>query len=171
MSAEFQVKGFDDLLKRMDEIRDEFGKGKTDKKWREILKTAMTPVLNAAKANAPKNTGQLADHVYMKVQKPQSRDKQSKYYQGEMYMARVTVSPIRDDTQYAMILNKRGRFQTVTKNKKPVGISQEFGNARVPAHPFLRPALESNIQNVMSLLEIQLKIFISEFDRAKTRGG
>ena len=170
MSVEFQISGFDDLLKRMDEIRDEFGKGKTDKKWREILGKAMQPVLNAAKAGAPKNSGQLADHIYMKVQKPQAMDKQGKYYQGEMYMARVTVSPIRDDTKYALVLNKRGKFQTVVKGKKPVAISQEFGNARTPAHPYLRPALESNVQNVMSLLEIQLKNFISEFDRAKANG-
>jgi HK97 gp10 family phage protein len=171
MSVEFKVEGFDDLFKRMDEIRDEFGKGKTDRKWREILGKAMTPVLNSAKANAPKKSGQLAEHIYMKVQKPQARDKSGKYYQGEMYMARVTSSPIRDDTFYEMILNKRGRFQTITRNKRPVAMSNEFGNARTPAHPFLRPALESNVNNVLSLLEMQLKNFISEFDRAKARGG
>ena len=52
------VDGFDDLFKRMDEIREEIGNGKTDRIWREALTAAMEPVLIAAKAAAPKDSGQ-----------------------------------------------------------------------------------------------------------------
>lgn len=144
--------GFPELFQAMDELAEEIGKGKTDKIWRNAMSFAIEPVLQDAKAFAPEDTGQLAKHIYSKVHRPQARDKTSQSYQGEMYIARVTSSTLRDDTTHKFILNKKGKFQTVLANMKPVPVSQEFGNARVPAKPFLRPALESNYDNVISRL-------------------
>lgn len=156
------VDGFEDLFKRMDELADEIGKGKTDRIWRNSLATAMAPVLQDAKTFAPVGTGQLRDNIYMKVHKPKGRDKASSTYNGEMYMARVTVSTIRDDSKLGFVLNKKGNFQTVWQGKKPVPVSQEFGNkhlqnsefgtAAMGAHPFMRPALDNNIDKVMGRL-------------------
>lgn len=156
------VQGFEDLFKKMDELAEEIGKGKTDRIWRKALSSAMQPVLADAKSFAPSDTGQLRDHIYMKVHKPQSRDKASSAYQGEMYMARVTVGTKREDTKLNVILNKKGKFQTVASNLKPVPVSQEFGNNHLKnsefgtaargAHPFMRPALENNYNKVMSVL-------------------
>ena len=151
MEMKLSVDGFEDLFKQMDELTKEIGKGKTDRIWRNALKYAMQPVLEKAKAFAPKDTGQLADHLYLKVQKPQNRDKASKYYDGEMFMARVTLNPKRDESTKKTVLNKRGKFQTFYVNK-PVGLSQEFGNAKTSAQPFLRPALESSAQQVTERL-------------------
>lgn len=151
----------------MDQIKEEIGKGKTDRVWRNILSNAMQPVLETAKTLAPKDTGQLEDHIYLKVHKPQSRDKASKYYDGEMYMARVTAGVKREDTHYKFVVNKRGRLQTVVTNKKPVALSQEFGNSHTPSHPFLRPALELNYDKVISRLDQGLRIFIESYDRKK----
>jgi hypothetical protein len=50
-----------------------------------------------------------------------------------------------------------------------VAVSQEFGNARVPAHPFMRLALETNYQTVISILETSLKSIIEEIARQKMR--
>lgn len=144
--------GFPELFQAMDELAEEIGKGKTNKIWRNAMRYAFEPVLQDAKAFAPQDTGQLSDRIYMAVHKPSSRDKTSQSYQGEMYVARVTASTLRDDVIHKIILNKRGKFQTVVTNKKPVPVSQEFGNARVSAQPFLRPALESNYDNVISRL-------------------
>lgn len=171
MSAELQVSGFDDLFKTMDALSEEIGKGKTDRIWRDSLALAMKVVLDAAKAAAPKDSGQLAEHIYMKVHRPKQRDKDGKYYDGEMYLARVTASPIRDDTQADIVLNKRGKFQTVYRGKKPVAVSQEFGNARTAPQPFLRVSLSNNEKNVMSTLETVLRIKIDEIARAKARKG
>lgn len=150
------VEGFDELFAAMDELREEIGKGKTDRIWRNAMQYAMEPVLQDAKTYAPydeqSKTGHMRDHIYMKVHRPMQRDKNGKYYAGEMYMARVTVSPIREDTRMDVVLNKKGKFQTVYRNKKPVAVSQEFGNARVPAQPFLRPALSNNIDRMQSRL-------------------
>lgn len=173
MSVEtsFKVEGFEDLFARMDAIKEEIGKGKTDKVWRNMLKAAMQPVLDEAKRLAPNDTGQLADHIYLKVHRPMARDKDGKaYQQGTIYMARVTASTLRDDTVYNLILNKRNRFQTIAVNKKPVPVSQEFGNAKTPAHPFLLPAMRKHQGTMENIMASQLKIFIESFDRSKARG-
>jgi HK97 gp10 family phage protein len=167
--ASFKVEGFPELFEQMNNLKEEIGKQKTDRLWRGALTSAMQPVLDAAKANAPKNTGQLADHIYLKVHRPKNRDKNSKYYFGEEYMARVSVSPLREDTESHFVLNKRGRVQHTYRGKKPVAVSQEFGNARVPAHPFMRLALETNYQTVISILETSLKSIIEEIARQKMR--
>lgn len=170
MAVEFSIEGFPELFAAMDSIKEEIGKGKTDRIWRESIKAAFQPVLEAAKRNAPKNTGELANRIYMKVHRPNKSDKSSKYYeQGEIYMARVSVSPLRSDSQLHVVLNKRGKFQTVYRNKKPVGISQEFGNARVPAQPFMLPALRQNQNVVASILSDRLKLAIEEVARAAAR--
>ena len=168
---QFSVEGFPELFAAMNSLKEEIGKGKTDKIYREAMKAAFQPVLNSAKQNAPKDTGQLAQRIYMKVHRPNQSDKKSKYYvPGEVYMARVSASPLRDDSQLHTVLNKRGRFQNVWRNKRPVAVSQEFGNASTPKHPFLRPALESNVQVVISILGDRLKLAIDEMARKAARG-
>ena len=167
MATEFSVTGFDELFKKMDLLSEEIGKGKTDKIYRNAMTYAMEPVLQDAKSFAPKDTGEMSDRIYMRVHRPMSRDKGSQSFRGEMYIARVTVSSLRDDSVQKTILNKRGRFQTVYSNKKPVGVSQEFGNARTPAKPFLRPALQMNIDNVQSRLVVSLFQKIAELTKAK----
>lgn len=166
MAVEYQVEGFPELFAAMDALKEEVGKGKTDRIWRNAMTRAFTPVLNAAKQNAPKDTGQLAERIYMKVHRPNQGDKGSKYYQqGEIYMARVSASPLRDTSTLHTILNKKGKFQNVWRGKRPVAISQEFGNASTPQHPFLRPALEANTKLVTDILADSLKIAIDEIAR------
>lgn len=152
MSEIFTTTGFPELFAKMDKLADEIGKAKTDAIWRKAMTFAMEPVLQDAKVMVPKDTNQLDQHIFMRVHRPQARDKRSLYYAGESYMARVYVTADRDDTVRKVVLNKRGKFQTVLTNKKPVAVSQEFGNARVPPHPFLRPALNQNLDKVTSRL-------------------
>ena len=169
VEASFKVEGFEDLFAAMKEISEEIGKGKTDKVWREMMKAAMTPVLEDAKREAPRNTGQLSQNIYMKVHRPMARDKEGKAYMpGEVYMARVTASTLRDDTVLNYIINKKGRGQTVAVNKKPVPVSQEFGNAKVgPGHPFLLPSMRRNAGNVEKIMTEHLIRFIASYDRSK----
>lgn len=170
VEAEFKAQGFEDLFARLDAIKDEVGKAKTDKLWRQMLSNAARPILNTARSLAPRDSGQLAEHIYLKVHRPMARDKSGKTYAGEVYMARVTVSTLRDDTVYKFIVNKKNKLQTIVANKKPVPVSQEFGNARTPAHPFLRPALEQNIDKVTEIMGSQLKTWLDSYDRSKIRG-
>lgn len=149
--AFFKIEGFEELFKALEEIGEEVGKAKTDRIWRGALGYAMEPVLAQVKANAPVDSGQLHDHVYLKAHRPQGRDKQSASYRGEVMMARVSVSPVRDDSVQRTVLNKRGKFQTYGLHR-PVALAQEFGTAKQAAKPFIRPALESNAQTVTERL-------------------
>jgi len=169
-SATWQVEGFKELLTTLDAIREEIGKGKTDKIYRNAMKAAMQPILDAAKEFAPEDTGQLREHIYMKVHRPQRRDKNGKYFDGEVYMGRISVNPVRAESQLHHIVNKRGKLQTVWRNKKPVALSQEFGNAHTPKHGFLRRALEARGRNAVSILEMSLKLSIDEYARSVARG-
>jgi HK97 gp10 family phage protein len=146
-----KVEGFDDLFKAMDELAEEIGKGKTDRIWRKAMAYAFIPVVRDAETNAPQNTGQLEQHVYMKVQRPQARDRASASYRGETFIARVTAGPKRENSIEHTVITKKGK-ERVWHENPPVAISQEFGNAVTPARPFLRPALERNISNVMERL-------------------
>ena len=177
---DYQVDGFPELFAAMEALKEEIGKGKTDRIWRDAMKRAFTPVLNAAKQNAPKDSGQLANRIYMKVHRPNQGDKRSKHYvPGEIYMARVSASPLRDESQLHTILNKRGKFQNVWRGKRPVAVAMEFGNLHTPAnssiggfkghHPFLRPALESNYKLVTDILADSLKLAIDEIARKAAR--
>lgn len=145
------VQGFDELFKAMDDLAEEIGKGKTEAIWRRAMKFAIYPVLESAKTNAPTDTGQLRDHIYMKVQRPQARDKASASYKGETFIARVTVSPKRLDSQENTVITKNGKERKNYRHR-PVALAMEFGTADVPAKPFMRPALENNIDNVLDRL-------------------
>jgi HK97 gp10 family phage protein len=150
-TGEFNVTGFEDLYKAMDELAEEIGKAKTDRIWKRALGYAMEPVLERVRANAPVDTGQLQNHVYMKAHRPMGRDKQSSSFHGEVMMARVSVSPKREDSVERTVLNKRGNFQTYGLHR-PVALAQEFGNAVTGGKPFIRPALEGNQQVVIDRL-------------------
>lgn len=147
----FKVEGFDELFKAMDELALEVGKARTDRIWRKALGYAFMPVLDAAKNSAPTNTGQLKEHVYMKVQRPQARDKASSKYQGETFMARVTVGPKRQESVEKTLILKKGKEKTIY-NHRPVALAMEFGTADTSAQPFMRPALENNVDRVISRL-------------------
>lgn len=167
MAIEFETTGFSELFRKMDALSEEIGKGKTDRIWRNAMMYAMEPVLQDAKSFAPKDTGQMANRIYMRVHKPQSRDKSSSSYNGEMYIARVTASSLRDDSVQNFTLNKRGKLQATWSNKRPVPVSQEFGNARTGGKPFMRPALDNNIDRVQSRLGWAIWQKIEEYTKAK----
>lgn len=145
------VEGFDELFKAMDGLAEEIGTAKTMTIWRKALGAAMYPVLQSARANAPTDTGQLQKHIYMKVQRPKARDKASASYQGETIMARVTVSPKRSESVAKTTITAKGKERT-SYNHRPVALAQEFGTAEVAARPFMRPALQNNIDNVLTRL-------------------
>ena len=151
-TGQSSVSGFEGLYKAMDDLREEIGKGKTDSIWRKALKNSMQSVLQTAKQHAPKKSGQLAENIYLAVHRPKQRDKNSSSYRGEMFMARVTSSAIREDTVKSYVMSNRGKLRVKYENKRPVPISQEFGNAKTAAHPYLRIALESNVQNIIKNL-------------------
>ena len=167
MTVTYKMEGFDELIKKMDELGQEIGKAKTDRIWRKAMAYAMEPVLADAKSFAPKETGEMANRIYMKVHRPMSRDKTGKYYAGEAYMARVTASPIRSDSVLNYTVNSKGKLRATWSNKSPAPVSQEFGNANHGSKPFMRPALEINMTRVQSRLGWSVWAAIEELAKKK----
>ena len=165
----YKVKGFEALFAALKDMKEEIGKQKTDKIWREAVRRGAEPILSEIKSRAPVDTGQLQSRIYMKVRRPKSRDKTGKYYLGEEYLARILVSPLRDDSREHFIVNKRGRLQKVWRNKRPVAISQEFGNARTPRQPFMRVSLSAARPASVEIIKSFLGLKIKEYVRTKNR--
>ena len=165
----YKVEGFEALFAALKDMKEEIGKQKTDKIWREAVRRGAEPILAEIKARAPVKTGQMKSRIYMKVRRPKSRDKNGKYYLGEEYLARILVSPLRDDSREHFIVNKRGRLQKVWRGKRPVAISQEFGNARTPPQPFMRVSLSTARPASVEIIKSFLGLKIQEYVRMKNR--
>ena len=140
------MQGFDELEKQLMDLaqgmRADIVARKTLAKAAE---RAMFPVLQDATSYAPfdeKNTDgvHLKYTIRLDARVPTERDKMSDYV---------------NDTDAAIAV--------VSAKKSSVSLSQEFGNARTPAHPFLRPALDVNAEQVVGILGEELGRFIPEY--------
>jgi HK97 gp10 family phage protein len=114
----------------------------------KAAKTAMEPVLNEAKAMAPvgskprdeRNPIHMADTLRVDARIPSERDKQSYYVH---------------DTDSAIAV--------VSVKKSAVSLAQEFGTKKIAGHPFLRPALDNNVSQVLTILKDELSRIIPEY--------
>ena len=68
-------------------------------------------------------------------------------------------------------MNQMQLLQLYQLKKSAVSLSQEFGNARTTAQPFLRISLESNIENVLTTLKSQLGQIIPDYWKSLHRRG
>ena len=167
------VEGLDSVLKALDELSQEITKGKTARIWTNAMRYAMQPVKDTTKLlidAKTDGTGQLQDAVYIRVHKPTARDKQSKSYMGELYMARVSISSKRAESEQATVTYKTKKGKEITKtytkfrgSNRPIALAveagtprklaeSELGSAKMAPRPFLRPALEQNAQRVQERL-------------------
>jgi HK97 gp10 family phage protein len=156
------IEGMDALFKAMDELSQEITKGKTARIWKNSMRYAFEPVKDTAKMiieGRSRDTGQLANSLYMSVHKPTARDKRSGSYMGETYMARVSIRAAREESQHRTTTYTTKKGKTITKkyvafhgSNRPVAMALEFGTAKMSAEPFFRSALEANIQRVQQRL-------------------
>ena len=164
MNTTGTVKGFDELMKAMDELSQEISQGKTARIWKNCIGYAMQPVKETAKMlidAKTHGTGTLADSVYLAVHKPTARDKRSGSYMGEMYMARVSIKSARPESRenISLYTNKKGQIKerkSLTNTNRPVAMAVEFGTANVASRPVMRPALEANINIIQQRLATAL---------------
>lgn len=176
--------GFKDFENLLDEITDDFGEKDARNILRNACRTAMIPVLNAARSNLEMHgnvdTGQLLKSLQVEARKPTARDKRSKYSTPTLVMiARVTVAPGRKfvtDQEGHKTKNFTKTFRNIKTKAKQYMHSDarayaiEFGTARWlkgEGMPFLRPALESNAQSVTDSLVGSLGQALQKY-RSKT---
>jgi|LauGreDrversion4_2_1035121.scaffolds.fasta_scaffold219150_2 hypothetical protein len=143
----FEVKGFDQLAEQLNVLFSFYNPEEVLKKGTvNSVRKALQPMLSRVVANAPydnetnKSGIHLRDTAKVQVRLPNEKDKQSQfYYPGDVVWGLVSVK------------------------KSAVSLSQEFGNANTPAHPYLRVSFESGADESLNILKEQLSHQLKSF--------
>jgi hypothetical protein len=160
--------GFKEFQDLLDQITDDFGEKDASNILRSACRSAMVPVLNAARQllidNDNVDTGQLLKSLQVESRKPTSKDKRSIYTTPTMVMiSRVTVAPgnkFQPDVKGEKRLlsrtfknKKTNKLQHMVSDARAIAI--EFGTAKWRkgnGMPFIRPALERHAVDVTNSL-------------------
>jgi HK97 gp10 family phage protein len=141
MGVSIKLEGIGQVDQIFKELAAQIGDKKANSKILvPAVREAMRPVLAMAKSNAPVDTGTLQRTLQTEARRPTKRDRRSKYItQTDTVIAIVTTAPAKKLKKLGIKSDARA-------------IAQEFGSSRNPAHPYLRPALESQAQSVVNNL-------------------
>jgi hypothetical protein len=177
MAVIIKLEGVGEVDKALRQLEADFGQKESSKRVLiPAVRESLQPVLMQAIANAPKDTGGLALSLQVEARRPTARDRRSKYItQTDTVIGAVTTASAK---KLARMSEGKGLLSARRKLKKLgfknanafVGIesdaravAQEFGSARNPATPYLRPALEANAQSTVNRLALILARRINEF--------
>ena len=139
-----KVTGLQAIEEQLLDLGAEFGA----KLLAQSARKAFKPVLDAAIAACPVDTGDLRAAIKVRVTKPESGDT-------------IVSVGIR-------ITSGKGKGK-IPPSKRWHWI--EFGTVHQAAHPFLRPALEANAQAVADLLTVELRSKIDKAIRKRARAA
>ena len=174
-AVRIQLTGLGDVATAFKNLADDIGdKSASSKDLIPAVREAMQPVLRAAQSFAPRDTGVLALSLIVEARRPTKKDKRSMYVNNsDVAIAAVTtasgkklaaMSQGKGFVKAQKRLTKMGfdatKFKGVPSDAR--AISQEFSNASTPAHPYLRPAIESQAQMVVNNLAAILEKRISK---------
>lgn len=146
----FKAEGFKELHDVLIEMGEDLCYGKTAKRVLiPAVKAAMKPVYDQVKTTIPydekNNSGtHMRDTVRLSGRVPNSRDMRAQHADPDAIA--VGIVSIRTDDR---------------------GMSQEFGNARVPAQPFMRRALEGQAGRVINTLGTYLAFKLDHYKSKK----
>ena len=159
MGVSIKLEGIGEVDKALRALEIEFGdKMAQSKVLVPAVREALKPVLAQAKANAPKDSGDLQKSLIIEARRPTRRDRRSKY---------VT----KTDTVIAAVTTASGKKLAKMGIKSDArAIAQEFGTAHNPAQPYLRTALESNAQTTVDNLAGILARRIEKFNTKYRKG-
>ena len=157
MQASFKIEGLKDVLAAFEELAEVIGDKKANSKILvPAVREAMQPVLTQAVANAPMDTGALKLTLQVEARRPTKRDRRSKYItQTDSVIALVTTAPgkqLKAMSEGKGLIKSRQRLKRLGVQDSDTfmgiksdarAIAQEFGSAHNAAHPYLRPAMES----------------------------
>jgi HK97 gp10 family phage protein len=144
-----EVKGLGKLLDQLNKLQAELAA----KVLAQAGRKAFKPVLDAAKAMAPKDSGDLADSLKLSVVKPTSEN-------GVLKVG-IKIGVGRGSKQAKIAAAAFGEAQSKALPPARRWHFIELGTSKQAAHPYLRPALEHNSGEVLELLkgELQKAIF------------
>lgn len=177
MSAvRIELKGLGDVATVFKNLADDIGdKSATSKVLIPAVREAMQPVLRAAQALVPRDTGALALSLIVEARRPSKLDKRSKYVNdSDVAIAAVTTASgkklarmsegkglLRSQKRLTKMGFDASKFKGIPSDAR--AIAQEFGSASNPKHPYLRPAIESQAQSVVSNLSSILERRINKY--------
>jgi HK97 gp10 family phage protein len=142
------TEGFEEFEKMLIQMGEDFGYRETT---RNVLipsvKVALEPVLLSAKVMARADTGRMRNSIKLEARIPNNNDKKSS-------------SVGKDDAVIGLVSVKQSK----------ISLGEEFGTSKKAAHPFLRPALESNIDVVVRRLSSALAYRLDAYQARKFKG-
>jgi HK97 gp10 family phage protein len=151
VSVEFQ--GFEEFKELADQIVDDFGYKDASNIMVAAARLSMRSALDLAKSLAPSDTGALRASLQIEARKPRNKDQRSKYIQkDDVAIALITTAPGKKlaKTAFKNERNTRSNIKQVGIKSDARATIMEFGSAKTPAQPYLRPALESSSGAVTS---------------------
>lgn len=170
----------DELLREL--ARDIGDKEANSKVLIPAVRKAFRSVLTTAQTLAPVDTGALKLMLQVEARRPTAHDKRSKYIsQTDTVIAAVTTASgkkMKTMSEGKGLLRSQKRLRKMGHaslaesfagfQSDPRAMAQEFGSSRNPAHPYLRPALESRSQETVNELASILRDKILQY-RSKMR--
>lgn len=183
MSKQFvQLEGVADLEAVFEELKNDIGPTDAKRVISSGIRRALAPVLSTAKAllveNGTVDTGALLASLQIEARKPTKKDRGSKYIQqSDDFIGAVTTASgkkLASKKYYNLREDKAGLNAKLKARKiKHFGIQSdgraaaiEFGTAKWmkgEGKPFLRPALESNMNTVVNSLGQSIRLALEKY--------
>lgn len=146
----FEATGFKELEEVLVQMGEDLCYGKTARRVLvPAVKAAMKPVAEQIAVTIPydeenKSGNHMKDTIRVTARVPNSKDNRSRHADKDAVV--IGMVSIKTDDR---------------------GMSQEFGNARVPAQPFMRNALETKATTVVNLLGTYLTYKLLQYKSKK----
>lgn len=167
----FKIEGVQEFEALIKQMQQDFGENDQKKILNKAVRKSMTPVLNTAKSLVPTDTGALRASLRLEVRKPSRRDRRSKYVsENDIVIGSVTTAPGNVLAKKSFKNMRSGQIQTGIKSDARA-IANEFGTAKMPAKPYLRPALESQSGNVVNKLGQSLREVLEKYKARQAKKG
>jgi HK97 gp10 family phage protein len=168
MSVIVKVEGFKELDYALGDLPKQLAKNVLVR----VLKKAGQPIAAAAASYAPKDTGELSDHIIVsaKIKNVTGNAEFSAAMKGGLGVDAAR-SAMRDARRAAknggsFAVMYVGPAQAKTKKNAIKRIVQEFGSSKMPAHPYMRPAWDARKNEALDIIKRELG---PEIERTATR--
>jgi len=162
-TVKIDFEGWEEFTDLVNEIQDDFGPKDSKTILVSAIRHSLRPTLSTAKALLEPghglDTGALRASLQIEARKPNSKDRNSKYYSpGEIVIGRVSTAP-------GNKLKKKSFFNlhNTKSNIKQIGIESdgramftEFGTHKEAPRQYLRPALENTSVAILDNLGTEL---------------
>lgn len=174
-SVKFKLEGMDELLEVFNQMVDDFGEKDAKKILKSAVHQSMQPVLMMAKSLAPVDTGALQASLRIESRRPTSKDKRSRYiHTTDTIIGTVTTAPgnvLKNRSFHNLHAPAGQRIKQVGIPSDARANVQEFGSYKMAAHPFMRPALESQSVLVANSLGTTLGNALEKYKAKQYRKG